>query len=115
MHLDLAKPVLAFIASGDSPATCLVKKVSGTQLPTVDIDYLARDVTAGRMRGQEQEGWSHFFRGSQAARGHGLLTRPILDSIVLMPPLAISEEQIGDMVAMLGMALRSSRPSLFNR
>jgi len=41
------------------------------------------------------------------ARELGLLTRPVLDTVVLMPPLAISEEQITDMVAMLGLALNS--------
>jgi len=45
----------------------------------------------------------------QAARGFGLLTRPILDMIVLMPPLAISGEQIGEMVAMLGLAIGGTR------
>ncbi|MGI9242110.1 MAG: adenosylmethionine--8-amino-7-oxononanoate transaminase [Verrucomicrobiales bacterium] len=39
------------------------------------------------------------------ARQLGLLTRPILDTIVLMPPLSISEGQIGEMVAMLGQAI----------
>ena len=38
----------------------------------------------------------------QRARSIGLLTRPVLDTVVLMPPLAITEEQIGEMVAMLG-------------
>ena len=41
----------------------------------------------------------------QAARGLGLLTRPVLDTIVLMPPLSISEEQIEEMIAMLGKAI----------
>ena len=29
-----------------------------------------------------------------AAREHGLLTRPILDTIVLMPPLCVTEAQV---------------------
>jgi adenosylmethionine-8-amino-7-oxononanoate aminotransferase len=41
----------------------------------------------------------------QRARNLGLLTRPVLDTVVLMPPLAITEEQIGDMVAMLGASI----------
>ena len=45
-------------------------------------------------------------RVCQTARAHGLLTRPVLDTVVLMPPLAISEDQIGEMVAMLGSAIR---------
>ncbi len=40
----------------------------------------------------------------RAAREFGLLTRPVLDTVVLMPPLAISEEQIVEMVGMLGEA-----------
>ena len=39
-----------------------------------------------------------------AARRFGLLTRPVLDTVVLMPPLSISEDQIGEMVGMLGEA-----------
>jgi len=30
----------------------------------------------------------------QAARQHGLLTRPILNTIVLMPPLCVTREEI---------------------
>ncbi len=41
----------------------------------------------------------------QRARKIGLLTRPILDTIVLMPPLVISEDQIGEMVSMLGKSI----------
>ncbi len=41
----------------------------------------------------------------QRARSLGLLTRPVLDTIVLMPPLAISEDQIGEMVSMLGKSI----------
>lgn len=33
-----------------------------------------------------------------AARKHGLLTRPVVDTIVLMPPLAITEEEVERMV-----------------
>ncbi len=39
-----------------------------------------------------------------AARRHGLLTRPVLDTLVLMPPLAATEEEIGRM----GAALRAA-------
>ena len=41
-----------------------------------------------------------------AARRHGLLTRPIRDTIVLMPPYCIDEAQIRRMVSALGEALR---------
>ena len=44
-------------------------------------------------------------RVCHAARARGLLTRPILDTIVLMPPLAIREDQIGEMVGALGSAI----------
>ncbi len=40
-----------------------------------------------------------------AARAHGLLTRPILDTIVLMPPLAISLQEIDHAVNALDLAL----------
>jgi adenosylmethionine-8-amino-7-oxononanoate aminotransferase len=40
-----------------------------------------------------------------AARDHGLLTRPILDTIVLMPPLCTSIEQIDHAIAALDHAL----------
>jgi adenosylmethionine-8-amino-7-oxononanoate aminotransferase len=41
-----------------------------------------------------------------AARKHGLLTRPILDTIVLMPPLAISIEDLDHAVMAIGRAIR---------
>jgi adenosylmethionine-8-amino-7-oxononanoate aminotransferase len=44
-----------------------------------------------------------------AARELGLLTRPVLDTIVLMPPLAINEEQIVEMVGMLGTVIGSAK------
>ena len=37
-----------------------------------------------------------------AARAHGLLTRPVRDTLVLMPPLCITEEQLRHAVAALG-------------
>ena len=40
-----------------------------------------------------------------AARGHGLLTRPILDTVVLMPPLATSLEEIDHALHALDRAL----------
>ncbi len=42
-----------------------------------------------------------------AARAHGLLTRPILDTIVLMPPLSTSIEDIDHAVSALDLALGS--------
>jgi adenosylmethionine-8-amino-7-oxononanoate aminotransferase len=39
------------------------------------------------------------------ARRHGLLTRPVLDTIVLMPPLAATLEEIRAMGAALRAAL----------
>ena len=42
-----------------------------------------------------------------AARAHGLLTRPILDTVVLMLPLSSSSEEIDHAVAALGLALNS--------
>jgi adenosylmethionine-8-amino-7-oxononanoate aminotransferase len=40
-----------------------------------------------------------------AARNHGLLTRPILDTIVLMPPLCITEKQIIQAVDAIALAI----------
>jgi adenosylmethionine-8-amino-7-oxononanoate aminotransferase len=40
-----------------------------------------------------------------AARRHGLLTRPVLDTLVLMPPLAATEEEISRMTEALRAAL----------
>ena len=40
-----------------------------------------------------------------AARKHGLLTRPVRDTLVLMPPLCVSEEQISQAVEALGKAI----------
>ena len=41
----------------------------------------------------------------EAARKHGLLTRPILDTLVLMPPLCITEGQINQAVSALRSAI----------
>lgn len=40
-----------------------------------------------------------------AARRHGLLTRPILDTLVLMPPLCVSEEELARMVQALRLGI----------
>lgn len=40
-----------------------------------------------------------------AARKHGLLTRPVLDTLVLMPPLAATEDEITQMAAALSAAI----------
>jgi adenosylmethionine-8-amino-7-oxononanoate aminotransferase len=40
-----------------------------------------------------------------AARRHGLLTRPVLDTLVLMPPLAATEDEISRMAEALAAAL----------
>jgi adenosylmethionine-8-amino-7-oxononanoate aminotransferase len=42
----------------------------------------------------------------QAARAHGLLTRPILDTLVLMPPLSSSLAEIDHAVSAIDLALR---------
>ena len=41
----------------------------------------------------------------EAARKHGLLTRPVLDTIVLMPPLCTSEIQLRAAVSAIGLAI----------
>jgi adenosylmethionine---8-amino-7-oxononanoate aminotransferase len=40
-------------------------------------------------------------------RRHGLLTRPILDTVVLMPPLSISLSEIDHAILALDLALGS--------
>jgi adenosylmethionine-8-amino-7-oxononanoate aminotransferase len=46
-------------------------------------------------------------RVCEAARRHGLLTRPILDTIVLMPPYCISEDQLARAFLALRMAIQN--------
>lgn len=41
----------------------------------------------------------------EAARKHGLLTRPVLDTIILMPPLCTSESQLRTAVSAIGLAM----------
>ena len=41
----------------------------------------------------------------EAARKHGLLTRPVLDTIVLMPPLCTTEDQLRMAVHAIGVAI----------
>ena len=42
----------------------------------------------------------------EAARKHGLLTRPVLDTIVLMPPLCTTESQLQTAVSAIGFAIQ---------
>jgi adenosylmethionine-8-amino-7-oxononanoate aminotransferase len=49
-------------------------------------------------------------RVCHAARGHGLLTRPIGDTLVLMPPYCVSEEELARMVAILRQAILETIP-----
>ena len=41
----------------------------------------------------------------EAARKHGLLTRPVLDTVVLMPPLCTSDGQLRTAVSAIGLAV----------
>jgi adenosylmethionine---8-amino-7-oxononanoate aminotransferase len=43
-----------------------------------------------------------------AARQHGLLTRPILDTIVLMPPLCVSEQELRRMVEAVRLGIQAT-------
>ena len=36
-----------------------------------------------------------------AARAHGLLTRPVVNTLVLMPPLCVTENELGRMITAL--------------
>lgn len=47
-----------------------------------------------------------------AARRHGLLTRPIRDTLVLMPPLAISHQELEQAVNALSLAIADIIPSI---
>ena len=46
-----------------------------------------------------------------AARSHGLLTRPVRDTIILMPPYCISEGQIGQSVKAIRLGIEAAVPS----
>jgi adenosylmethionine-8-amino-7-oxononanoate aminotransferase len=41
-----------------------------------------------------------------AARAFGLLTRPIRDTIILMPPFCVSETDLEEMAVAVGKAIR---------
>jgi adenosylmethionine-8-amino-7-oxononanoate aminotransferase len=47
----------------------------------------------------------------EAARAHGLLTRPVGDVLVLMPPYCITENQIAEMVEALWLGLNEVLPA----
>ena len=46
-----------------------------------------------------------------AARQYGLLTRPILDTIVLMPPLSVTTAEIDHMLRALRLAIANAQTS----
>ena len=46
----------------------------------------------------------------EAARSHGLLTRPVGDVLVLMPPYCVTEAQIAQMVEALWRGLNEVLP-----
>ena len=48
---------------------------------------------------------------AEAARAHGLLTRPVGDVLVLMPPYCVTENQITQMVEALWLGLNEILPS----
>jgi adenosylmethionine-8-amino-7-oxononanoate aminotransferase len=60
-----------------------------------------------RDRGGEAFPWQERTGGKicEAARNHGLLTRPVLDTVVLMPPLCSSESQLKTAVSAIGLAI----------
>jgi len=47
---------------------------------------------------------------TDAARQHGLLIRPIGSTVILMPPLVSSDDDLREMVAILGQALEDAEP-----
>jgi adenosylmethionine-8-amino-7-oxononanoate aminotransferase len=60
-----------------------------------------------RDRGGDAFPWQERTGGKicEAARKHGLLTRPVLDTVVLMPPLCTSENQLETAVSAIGLAI----------
>jgi adenosylmethionine-8-amino-7-oxononanoate aminotransferase len=50
-------------------------------------------------------------RVCEAAKQHGLLTRPIGDVLLLMPPYCVTEAQIAEMTGALGRALNEVLPA----
>lgn len=66
------------------------------------VDVVARKIGGVPYPWQEQTGAKVCF----AARKHGLLTRPVRDTIVLMPPLCISEAELTAAVDALRRAIR---------
>jgi len=60
--------------------------------PTTSTSYPWQDLTGAKI--------------CAAARNHGLLTRPILDTIVLMPPFCITEKQIIHAVDAIALAIK---------
>ena len=66
------------------------------------IDVMDDPLTSAPFPWQESTG----ARICEAARQHGLLTRPILDTLVLMPPLCISTAQIDAAVKALFLSIQ---------
>ncbi len=66
------------------------------------IDLVADKATGAAFPWAAQTG----ARVCAAARGHGLLTRPIGDTLVLMPPYCVSEAQVESMVAALRLSIQ---------
>jgi adenosylmethionine-8-amino-7-oxononanoate aminotransferase len=54
------------------------------------------------------------FRVCRAAKNHGLLTRPIGDVVVLMPPFCVTQQQTKRMVDALWAGLMEVLPSKSN-
>jgi adenosylmethionine-8-amino-7-oxononanoate aminotransferase len=50
-------------------------------------------------------------RVCEAARAHGLLTRPVGDVLILMPPYCCREEQIARMIEALWLGLNEVLPT----
>ena len=70
------------------------------ELPAMGIDIVRAD--GSPYPWQEETG----ARICLAARRHGLLTRPIRDTLVLMPPLCFDSGQLADAVGALRTAIR---------
>jgi len=70
----------------------------------VGLDLAADKATGRRYPWQEQRG----MRACLAARRHGALLRPLGDTVVLMPPLAISHDEIDRLAAAAEAGIREA-------
>jgi adenosylmethionine---8-amino-7-oxononanoate aminotransferase len=80
------------------------------QLLSAPLPHVTSIRQDGLMVGIDLEPWLGARTGHQVcatARAHGVLLRPLGDTVVLMPPLCVSKEQLGSVVQALTRTLES--------